>query len=106
MKTWLVIIIAAMVVICGCVGVDGEPLVLPEPADEPSAVESCMFTIWFFTAPDEPPVDVAAGICTAMVEDMDHVDYELVMDEIRDAIERFDGPVLDEPVDCEWGKCI
>lgn len=112
LKHYVICVLIISLMLTGCVGVAGESF--QEVVDEAKFdimaedlleghgdMETCMFTMWYFTKPDAPPIEQAKNVCKNIITSMDEWEFENVIKEITKELEKVEV----EPVICT-GNCI
>lgn len=64
-------------------------------------IKTCMFTVWYFTEPEVPPIEQVADMCKIITTSMDEYDFSRVIEEIE---KELDMEAI-EPVICT-GNCV
>ncbi|MHC4619592.1 MAG: hypothetical protein ACYTEQ_17740 [Planctomycetota bacterium] len=78
----------------------------PEPDEllviyELGEMETCMFTLWAFTQPENRPTpEGALEWCRKIIINMGEAEYSGIMEFIREAIDGIDK------IDCSKGNCL
>ena len=112
LKYYVICVLIISLMFTGCLGVAGESFqdIVEEAKFEIMAedllsgygdLETCMFTMWYFTKPDAPPIEQAKNVCKNIIISMDEYEFKSVIEDIERELERIEV----EPVICT-GNCI
>ena len=117
LKHYAIVVLIISLLLTGCLGVAGEPFhpTLKRMQEEHQLehlaqellighgdLKTCMFTMWYFTKPDAPPIEQAKNVCKNIITSMDEWEYNTVIEEIEKELEKVKEA---EPVICT-GNCV
>lgn len=112
LKHYAICVLIISLILSGCSGVAGESfqdiveeakfdILAEDVLSGHGDLKTCMFTMWYFTKPDAPPIEQAKNVCKNIITSMDEWEFNTVIEEIEKELEKKEV----EPVICV-GNCI
>ena len=113
LKHYVICVLIISLLLTGCLGVAGESfqdiveeakldILAEDLLSGHGDLKTCMFTMWYFTEPDAPDIELVTNMCKVIITSMDEWDFSKVIEDIEKELEKVEEV---EPVICT-GNCV